>query len=717
MIALVRGSFEEPEYKAFLDARSRRESERTSFRTVATVAQRQFFDNTVASVKVGRGEFYMNRAVFLTNTGLSLRRLDTSTTDDVGRWFESISDTVDSAHTVQKAMSEQVATISADVQGNDQYVAGLNIALVITLIILVLAITAVMARSLVRPLRRLRGRGAGGRRPAGCPRSCSTLRESGERQRHTSRCPPIGVGLHGRDRRGRPGLRRGPPRGRPAGGRGGPAAQQRQRDVRQPLPPQPDPGRAADHADRRAGAGRAGRRPAGRPVQAGPPGHPHAPQQREPPGPRRPGAARAGGASRSSWSTSSAPRCRRSRTTSGSTSRCSRGISVAGQAVNDVVHLVAELVENAHLVLPARDTKVTVSSSRIDGGGAHARGHRLRHRHDRRGARRGQPPAGRPARRGRLGVPADGPVRGRPAGAPARHPGAAAPARLRRPDRHGADARDLLGSAAPAYAGMPSGMLARRPTPRRRAHRRARLPDGPGTPVLFLHTRRPRRARWPSPPPRPAGAGRPSEPRAGYGAYDTADVWAPTRGQGSGSGPARAVVRRQRPAETARRRPAAEQEPRRPHGRPGAGRDTTSPRPSRPSPARSRIVQPAPRVTSTCRSSRRSSRPGSSRVQAARAGVRPRRMPVGKPRRPRSSRYVTARRPPGCPNGCPRPTSCRVRPTRLHRARRTSHRRPRSRPSGRATGWRASSRASGRRETTSVRAGPLLLPHEQGQGA
>ncbi|MEV1240185.1 nitrate- and nitrite sensing domain-containing protein, partial [Nonomuraea sp. NPDC049750] len=157
MIALVRGSFEEPEYKAFLDARSRRESERTSFRTVATLAQRQFYDNTVASVKVGRGEFYMNRAVFLTNTGLSLRRLDTSTSDDVARWVESISDTVDSAHTVQKAMSQQVATISADVQGSDQYVAGLNIALVITLIILVLAVTAVMARSLVRPLRRLRG--------------------------------------------------------------------------------------------------------------------------------------------------------------------------------------------------------------------------------------------------------------------------------------------------------------------------------------------------------------------------------------------------------------------------------------------------------------------------------------------------------------------------------------------------------------------------------
>ncbi|TDD34816.1 hypothetical protein E1286_40440, partial [Nonomuraea terrae] len=44
------------------------------------------------------------------------------------------------------------------------------------------------------------------------------------------------------------------------------------------------------------------------------------------------------------------------------------GVSVAGQAVNDVIHLLAELVENA-LSFSPRDTRVTVSGSRIDGGG------------------------------------------------------------------------------------------------------------------------------------------------------------------------------------------------------------------------------------------------------------------------------------------------------------------------------------------------------------
>ncbi|SEG88618.1 Signal transduction histidine kinase [Nonomuraea solani] len=156
-IALVKGAFEEPELKAFLDARSNRASERAAFRAVATLAQRQFHDNTVTSVEVGRGEFYINRAVFLANAGLPLRRLDASTSNDVTLWFNAISDTVNRLHTVQRSLLEQVGTRSADIQSSDRSAATLNIIVVAALLLLVLGITAVMARSLVRPLRRLRG--------------------------------------------------------------------------------------------------------------------------------------------------------------------------------------------------------------------------------------------------------------------------------------------------------------------------------------------------------------------------------------------------------------------------------------------------------------------------------------------------------------------------------------------------------------------------------
>ncbi|TMR90267.1 nitrate- and nitrite sensing domain-containing protein [Nonomuraea basaltis] len=167
-IGLVRGSFLETEFSAFLDANSRRDSERAAFLAVATLDQRQAFDNTVASVKIGRAELYIDRSVLLhTNAagipstssarGQYLRRLDTSTNNDVDRWFDAISETVDRFHDVQKSLGDQVATRSADLASGDRQLAAINISIVGALLVLVLAITAIMAGSLVRPLRRLRG--------------------------------------------------------------------------------------------------------------------------------------------------------------------------------------------------------------------------------------------------------------------------------------------------------------------------------------------------------------------------------------------------------------------------------------------------------------------------------------------------------------------------------------------------------------------------------
>src|SRR5690349_11012996 len=50
------------------------------------------------------------------------------------------------------------------------------------------------------------------------------------------------------------------------------------------------------------------------------------------------------------------------------TNRVQSEVAVAGPAVSDVVHLLAELVENA-VSFSQPDTRVTVSSSRVDDGG------------------------------------------------------------------------------------------------------------------------------------------------------------------------------------------------------------------------------------------------------------------------------------------------------------------------------------------------------------
>ncbi|WP_223166937.1 sensor histidine kinase [Nonomuraea sp. SYSU D8015] len=166
-IGLVKGSFDQNEFQAFLDATSRRVSERDSFYAVASLTQRQAFDNTVTSGKIARAELFIARAVLLHNTAAGaasnaareqyLRRLDPADNKDADTWFEASSETVDRLHQVQKSLGDQVATRSADLASADRQLAAVNIGIVAALLLLVLAITAVMASSLVRPLRRLRG--------------------------------------------------------------------------------------------------------------------------------------------------------------------------------------------------------------------------------------------------------------------------------------------------------------------------------------------------------------------------------------------------------------------------------------------------------------------------------------------------------------------------------------------------------------------------------
>ena len=116
------------------------------------------------------------------------------------------------------------------------------------------------------------------------------------------------------------------------------------------------------------------------------------------------------------------------------------GIAVRGQAVSDVVHLTAELVENATSFSAAGHAGHDRRAPAEQRGSA-ARDHRPGRRHG--GGRDGprQLAAGQPAGGGRGGLASHGPVRGRPAGGQARHQGPAASRSLRRPDRPGLAAR------------------------------------------------------------------------------------------------------------------------------------------------------------------------------------------------------------------------------------------------------------------------------------
>ncbi len=171
------------------------------------------------------------------------------------------------------------------------------------------------------------------------------------------------------------------------------------------------------------------------------------------------------------------------------------GAAVVGQSVNDVVHLIAELVENAISFSP-RETRVTVSSNRIDGGGLMISvsdvgigmtGEEL-------GAanwRLANPPVV-----GRVGVPPHGPVRGRPPGPAPRHPRPAPPAGRRRPHRDGAAARD---PARPGGQRLPRRRSSRAACPRADSPRcPARSRDRSAPPPSAARSGS--SPRWPAPP-------------------------------------------------------------------------------------------------------------------------------------------------------------------------------------------------------------------------
>ena len=96
-------------------------------------------------------------------------------------------------------------------------------------------------------------------------------------------------------------------------------------------------------------------------------------------------------------------------------------VAVTGPAVSDVVHLLAELVENA-VSFSSRDNKVVVSSSRDRRRRCDDLGGRPGHRHDARRDLPGELAPGQPPDRRRLGRPPHGAVRGRPPRAQTRHP-------------------------------------------------------------------------------------------------------------------------------------------------------------------------------------------------------------------------------------------------------------------------------------------------------
>ncbi|MFF5113477.1 nitrate- and nitrite sensing domain-containing protein [Streptosporangium sp. NPDC000509] len=365
-VALAVRGFSAEGLNAMLAARAQFDGELATFRSEASVEQRQFYDDTVSGPKKDRAAAMRARAVFMALNGQPLRNVDVSKSalTDQATWLDASNHVVERMRTVEEEVAGALIMQSEVLQATEQRGALIAAGLSGLLLLLVLIITAVMARSLVRPLRRLRTEAlsiAGQR----LPETVQTMRESGEVS--TTDITPIGVASDdeiGEVARAFDEVHREAVRlaGQEATlrsnvnsmfvnlSRRSQTLVERQLSLIESLEQgEQDEGRLGslfrlDHL-----ATRMRRNSENLLVLAG----------QEP-------------ARRWSQPVPLIDVVRASLSEVENYERVdlqlSAGVSVAGTSVNDVVHLIAELVENAISFSP-RETKVIVSSNRIDGGG------------------------------------------------------------------------------------------------------------------------------------------------------------------------------------------------------------------------------------------------------------------------------------------------------------------------------------------------------------
>ncbi|WP_169369276.1 sensor histidine kinase [Streptosporangium roseum] len=190
-VVLVAGRFEQEQMERFLGALSSERNERRTFAAEAGSERRRLFDETVNGRTADRAEFLRELVLLRAASGASLKGLDLAEEDDARQWYDAATVTIDRMRDVEQRHAQDIVTRSQELGGAEQSRALLVAGSVAGLLLVVLLITTGVARSLVRPLRRLRRealRVAGERLPA----YVQQVRESRDGE-IIAEVPPIGV--------------------------------------------------------------------------------------------------------------------------------------------------------------------------------------------------------------------------------------------------------------------------------------------------------------------------------------------------------------------------------------------------------------------------------------------------------------------------------------------------------------------------------------------
>jgi signal transduction histidine kinase len=152
---LIRGEFEPAELETLQAARAERDSALNSFQSSATVAQRQDYEDTVTGPELDKAEAIRQEAIVAAQASptLSVAPLRARAGQE---WFNDMGARLDRMRAVETRLSGEIVAYSHDRQAQAKQRALLNGGLLLIVLLLVLAVTIIVARSLVGPLRRLR---------------------------------------------------------------------------------------------------------------------------------------------------------------------------------------------------------------------------------------------------------------------------------------------------------------------------------------------------------------------------------------------------------------------------------------------------------------------------------------------------------------------------------------------------------------------------------
>jgi signal transduction histidine kinase len=153
--SLIAGQFQYGGLDALTSSIAQQASDLAAFQTSATLGESQYFTNMVTGSMVDAAQNMEQRAVVLGTQNKPVN-LGTGGSAASQQWYGATSDTIGRMRSVEQGLVNSIIAQSSTLQDNAARSAMITGAVVLIVLLLVLILTTGMARSMVRPLRRLR---------------------------------------------------------------------------------------------------------------------------------------------------------------------------------------------------------------------------------------------------------------------------------------------------------------------------------------------------------------------------------------------------------------------------------------------------------------------------------------------------------------------------------------------------------------------------------